>query len=126
MHGHLAVVRRTEIEWTVAVALGRERAQALGGKQFARHHVEHTLALAAVERRVVKADGDCHARTHRGVGVRTVHIVVKVAVVVEECVDEGLLHLLGRGDVGLAALRQVGIPLQKVGGEEQSIVPERI
>ena len=126
VEGKLAFVGRAEIGGAVSEALGREGAQALGGEQLACDHVEHTLALAAVEGRVVEADGHGHVGTHLGRGVAAVDIVIQVAAVVEEHVDERLAHLFGGVEPLLAARGEVAVVLGQRGGEDQRVVPQGV
>ncbi len=90
-----ALLGAAEVVGVVAVALGRQCAQAFGGEKLAGDYVEYALALAAVEGRVVKADCDCHVGAYRGVGVCAVDKVVEVSAGIEEGVDKWFLHLFG-------------------------------
>ena len=123
MVGLFALLRRAYIERTVTVALGRQCAQTLWSQQLAGHDVEHTLALATVERGVVESDGHSHIRAYRRVGVCAVDIIIEVAVLVEECVDECGLCLVGEGSPFVAAFFVAGHIGGKRRGKHQSVVP---
>ena len=95
VHRILAPDWIADIYRVVIVALGAERAETFGSEQLAGAEVEDSFALAPVQRRVFEADGNGHVGADLQVGVCAVHIVVQVAIFVEERADKRFLYFLG-------------------------------
>ena len=124
--GFFAFLRVAKIPWLVAVAVRAECAQAFGREQFACNEVEHALALATVEWRIVESGSDNHVWTYAWVGIISVDIVVEVARVVEECCDERSLNFVGEFFPSLHVVNRSHVVGKQVLSEAQSIIPQGI
>ena len=95
--GAVALFLTARVVGRVALAFGRERADALGRFEFAGADVEHRFALPQREGREVEGDGQQLVGPNAPVGVAPVDVVEEIAAVVDKGGAEALLKLSALG-----------------------------